>query len=365
MTDIRRFGANVAFLAALWLREWQASLPDTLRAAVRVSRLKRLVIRHNQDWVVISLFGPEDEEIFVERIKWEDYSRDILDRCLKKADLHEPKGKVLLTLSVSHAMTQSLIIPRQARAWSENLVRENISRKTPLNPEDLFIGYDLRPAGSGKLELRYLALPQIVLDQLLARVSISRSELATLESLPIDGLPSLSVPLVQHLRAPTPWFKRAVAGLALISILAVLVGYCALAWRQASLLSDMETQISKISTSAKQSTEGLRSVAGLADDTARFTELRSAPGIVQVWEELARILPDSTFLTEMEVKGDDLHATGFSAAAPGLIQLLEKSSIVHGAAFSGPLVFDRAKGKEHFSLRATLRKARAPAEGSK
>ena len=126
----------------------------------------------------------------------------------------------------------------------------------------------------------------------------------------------------------------------------------------------MNAQISEISTSAKQSPDGPRSVAGLADDIARFTELRSAPGVVQVWEELARILPDSTFLTEMEIKGDELRATGFSAAAPE-IQLLEKSSIVHGAAFSGPLVFDRAKGKEHFSLRATLRKARAPAEGSK
>lgn len=365
MTAVRRFGAGAAFLATLWFREWQASLPDALRAAVREIRFKRMVIRHDQNGVVISLFGPDDEEIFVERIKWEDYNRDALDRCLKKADSQEPKGKVLLTLSVSHAITQSLIIPRRARAWAENLVRENICRKTPLNPEDLFIGYDLRPAGSGKLELRYLALPQIVLDQLLARVSVSRSELATLESLSVDGLPSLSVPLAQTPDNPVPWFKRAVTGLMLISILAILVGYCALAWRQASLLKEMNAQISELSMSAKQSTDGPRSVAGLADDIASFAELRSAPGVVQVWEELARILPDSTFLTEMEIKGDELRATGFSAAAPGLIQLLEKSSTVHAAAFSGPLVFDRAKGKEHFSLRATLRKARAPAEWSK
>jgi hypothetical protein len=53
-----------------------------------------------------------------------------------------------------------------------------------------------------------------------------------------------------------------------------------------------------------------------------------------------------------------VHAAGFSTSAPDLIHRFEESRHLHGAMFTGPVVFDRSLGKERFTLRATIRRPR-------
>jgi Tfp pilus assembly protein PilN len=362
MTILRHLSTGTELLAQWWVREWQASLPNALRAWTKASRAASLTIRPHEDHVAISLSDPEGRDKGVEQIRWIDYSRDALDHQIKKAAAFAPLGKIRIVLELPQAMTQSMIIPRRAQARAEEIVRENISRKTPLKPDEVFIGYDLRAAGSGKLELRYLLLPKAILERFLTRLSVVPSEIAMLKGSSVNGVPAVAVPIAHRPQASSPWLKRVFIGLALVSVLGALVGYAALAWRQAALLAEMEERIAEMAAHDSESSERLRPAFALSDDIARFGELRRAPGIVQVWDELARILPDSTFLTDLEVSGSNLRAAGYSDAAAGLIQLLEKSPVVHSAAFTGPLVFDPARGKERFSLRASLRMARLPAE---
>jgi Tfp pilus assembly protein PilN len=84
--------------------------------------------------------------------------------------------------------------------------------------------------------------------------------------------------------------------------------------------------------------------------------------VARIWEELARLLPDSTFLTEIEIGSHAVQVSGLSASAPELVRILEGSSLLRDVSFAGPVVLDRAAGKERFTLRATLRQARDPAE---
>ncbi|MGO4665671.1 PilN domain-containing protein [Bosea sp. 2RAB26] len=365
MTGSRRLSSGIASLAEFWAKELRASLPDTLRRWAAPDRFLRLVIVPAEEHVTITLFAPDGRELFAERANWAQYSRSVLNRCKEQAASFAPSSRIRLVLSAPQAIAQSLVIPRRAQTRAEGIVREHIARKTPLKPEDIFVGYDLRGAAAGKLELRYLLLPRAVLDQMLARLAVAPSEIATLEGPAFEGLPPVSVPFAQKPHTPSPWFKRIAIALVLLTVLGAVTGYLVLAWRQAQLLKSMEAEIAEISGPAQQSTESLRSVFGLADDVSRLTAQRSIPGIVQVWDEMSRILPDSTFLTELEITGANLRATGYSDAAPALIKLLEESPILHNAALSGPLVFDRATGKENFSLRATLRKARLPTEEGK
>ncbi|MGO4737537.1 PilN domain-containing protein [Bosea sp. 2KB_26] len=365
MSGSRRLGSGIASVAEFWAKELRASLPDALRSWAKPERLLRLVIRPAEDHVSITLFAWDNRELFTERASWAEYSRSVLNRWKDRAASFAPSSRIRFVLSAPQAIAQSLVIPRRAQVRAEDIVRENIARKTPLKPDEVFVGYDLRGAAASKLELRYLLLPRAVLDQMLARLAVAPSEIATLEGPAFEGLPPASVPFAQKPHRPSPWFKRIAIALVLLSVLGAVTGYLALAWRQAQLLKSMETEIAEISGPAQQSTESLRSVFGLADDVSRLTAQRSTPGIVQVWDELSRILPDSTFLTELEITGTTLRATGYSDAAPALIKLLEESPILHNATLSGPLVFDRSTGKENFSLRATLRQARLPAEEGK
>jgi hypothetical protein len=150
--------------------------------------------------------------------------------------------------------------------------------------------------------------------------------------------------------------------LVILAISAPLVSFGSLAWRQNAVLDEIDAQIDGLTTQARRSTEQLKSVYGMADDLDRIVAIKSAPGISQIWEELARLLPDTTHLKEVEIKGSEVHTIGLSKAAPELIHKFEASFILHAAALTGPVVFDQAEGKEHFTLRATTRKPRLPSE---
>jgi general secretion pathway protein L len=358
MIGFRQIRAGAGSLALWWLKQWQAALPDALRAAAATSRSTRLVMRCDDEEVTMSLVGPDHDIIFEKRSAAAEYARGMLDRCLRRAAPYARRRDVGLCLSCPDAITHSAIIPQQARSRAEEIIRDNISRKTPLKLSSVFIGYDLRAAGAGKLELRYLVLPKSTLEKRLAQLSVSPSELTALEGPAIGSSPPLVVPFARRQNSDGPLARRVAVALALLSVVSASVGFCALAWRQNAYLADLDARASEIAAPARQSAERLKAVYGVAEDISRFSELRGGPGIVQVWEEMARVLPASTYLTEVEIRGREVQMHGFSSAAPELLHLLETSPILHGAAFSGPVVFDRAKGKEQFQLRATLRKSR-------
>jgi Tfp pilus assembly protein PilN len=84
--------------------------------------------------------------------------------------------------------------------------------------------------------------------------------------------------------------------------------------------------------------------------------------VARIWEELARLVPTTTFLTEVEVGSRFVQLSGLSASAPELIKILEGSVLLQDVSFAGPIVLDAAAGKERFTLRASLRQVRDPVE---
>jgi general secretion pathway protein L len=123
-------------------------------------------------------------------------------------------------------------------------------------------------------------------------------------------------------------------------LLAAAAGTYAHAWfRQDAALSSLEAASTSLAAEAK-------AVRGALDArTARVAEVlalrKSVEGrmlVSSVWEELSRVLPDSTYLTEMTVKTDGVSIIGFSAAASAIIVALEGSSLFDQAAFAGPVV---------------------------
>lgn len=357
MSGVRQLQAGAGLVAAWWLREWQAALPEALRRGA-ASNAPRLVIRPDQAGATIALLGPRGDTLLREEIRAAADLPGELDRCRRRAR----RCDLVLALPAGDAIMHSLVVPAQARAQAEAIVRENVRRKTPFKLEEVELGYVVRPAGPGKLEIRYLVVPKSVLARHLDRLGIARAALSAVEGAVADGAPPVAIALDRPGNPSVPLARWLAVALVVVSAAAALAGFGALAWRQHERLGELEAQVAAVAKPARQSAERIRAVYGLAEEITRFTEQRQAPGIVQVWEELARVIPETTYLTEIEIRDRTVQIAGFSDAAPELIRLIETSPILSGAALAGPVVFDRAKGKEQFTLRATLRRARLAAE---
>ena len=363
--NVRHFRMGAGSLVALWLREWEAILCKPLGTSSQAGPSARQVVRVGDHGVTVTLCGPDGGEISAESCAWADYQREVLDRMVASAGSRVQASDRQVVLSVPQAVTGTLAVPHQARTQADTILKDHLSHRMPLRLDELFIGYDMRASGAGRLELRYLAVPQARLDRWLAQVAMHPSEIAFLEAEGIGGAPLVTVPYVGMRTLQSKWPWRAARSLAAVILLGTIVGFGALAWRQNATLQEIEEQITPLTHQARASTEQLKAIFGMADDIARFVELRSATGVVQIWDELAGLVPDTAYLTEFEVNGGEVRLAGFAASAPDVIRQLEKSHHLHGASLTGPVVFDQAQGKERFTLRAMIREQRFSPEEDK
>jgi general secretion pathway protein L len=102
------------------------------------------------------------------------------------------------------------------------------------------------------------------------------------------------------------------------------------------------------------------------DALARLRLQRSeAPGLVDLWEEVTRILPGHSWLTEFRLtegaatREEQITMIGFSSAAPGLVGIVDGSRLFFDAALTSPVAFDASEGRERFSLQAKVRSSDA------
>ncbi|CAN7655249.1 PilN domain-containing protein [Pararhizobium sp. LjRoot235] len=72
--------------------------------------------------------------------------------------------------------------------------------------------------------------------------------------------------------------------------------------------------------------------------------------VVQAWEELSRILPDTAFLTDLVVKNETMEITGFSETPAALISSMEKSPLFQRAQFASPVVKIPGFSGDHFLI---------------
>jgi general secretion pathway protein L len=76
--------------------------------------------------------------------------------------------------------------------------------------------------------------------------------------------------------------------------------------------------------------------------------------MVEVLDELARLLPDSTYLEKVAVEDGRLMIIGLSAEASALVRRLEASALWRSPALTGALQPDPRTGRDRFTLTAEL-----------
>ena len=75
---------------------------------------------------------------------------------------------------------------------------------------------------------------------------------------------------------------------------------------------------------------------------------------VLVLEALSKALPDNTYVTEIDIRGDKLQVVGISRDAPALVRLMEQSSRFTQATFVAPTTRAESSG-ERFQIEAQIK----------
>ena len=128
-------------------------------------------------------------------------------------------------------------------------------------------------------------------------------------------------------------------------------------------LEELREELSDTRESAARAADLQRDISALqASRDFVAGQRRARPAVVLILEELTQRIPDDTYLTRLEVKGERVSLQGSSLAASALIAILEDSPYLTAVRFASPVVRQGTGSRERFHVAATL--ARPDAGGA-
>lgn len=251
---------------------------------------------------------------------------------------------------------RELSVPKAAFGALPKILDQEIVRRTPFQLSDIWhAATAVGPEADGVVPMCHWIVRRDRAETALSELGLASRDV---DCLAVADAGGQAVPVIAF-RAVSDedpaWALRAVRLLAAAALGAVLLGLIAFEWRQASVAAALETAVAEARHSAQNGRDGL-------DPAARLFAMKADTGILAVWDELSRILPEHTFLTETRIADGTITVSGFSADAARLVRVIDQSPLFSGAALTSAITPDANERKDRFSMVFRLRGARvAPA----
>jgi general secretion pathway protein L len=254
------------------------------------------------------------------------------------------RGIVILQLPAENVALRRLSVPAQARDFVAGIVRNQIERLSPWQPDEAIYGFDtaIDAQDAGTLEVCVLIAARALLDG-------ARDQLAAC-GLTADRVVT-HLPHSESGKAITLWsrladispehrsFIRRRIGIGIAAAIAASVALTLWAMISANHLSGASADVTaRIDTLERHlhSSLTLRSAASLPPNEREWYDKETSPSVVVVLEALSRALPDSAYLTELSLESARVQIVGLAKDAPSLIAPLEHSGALTGVHFFSP-----------------------------
>lgn len=277
-------------------------------------------------------------------------------------------GNVWLVLPDDEVLVRTATLPLAAEEALRDAVGFELDRFTPFAASHAC--FDFRVTG------RDAAAQRLTLELAVASRPVVEGRLAELREMGATVLGvstgrELAGPLVPlNLLPPGERGRPAVSGPALAArVLAGLAAVLALAaviyplWQKRSTVIGLLPRVATAKAGADVAERLGKEIETLAaEHNFVLAKKQGQYPMVLLLEDLSRLLPDTTWIQQLEVrpgpKGRDLQFYGETGSSSQLIEVLEKSGLVSNATFKSPLTKGATPNTERFFIGAEL-KARA------
>jgi len=267
--------------------------------------------------------------------------------------------RIELVLQPARFLFRPLQLPQRAGEFLGGIVRAQIDRLTPWSADAAAFGWS-EPA-------------ELANDRIVVTVAATaRSSIAPLiETFGDLGADSIAVstcaPGGEHTVAGTIMVyeqqDRAAAEIKRLRRSLILVLLIAIAAAGAAFAGDeivggnLQARQDEIAHKILVAQTALRAGTDAGRDSA-VTGLerrkQQTPSSVIVLEELSRIFPDDTYVTELRIVGSKMQVVGITRDAPALIRLIAQSSYFTRASFFAPTTRSPSQPGENFHIEAQI-----------
>lgn len=240
--------------------------------------------------------------------------------------------------------------PKAALGALPKILDQEVLRRTPFQLAEIW--HAATDAGGGTNDIALMHHWIIRRDRAeagLAELGLTSSDVDFLATGMINAEASAVINFRTAQDEDPAWVPRAIRLLAGLALAVLIGGLAAFEWRQSSVATAIETSLAE----ARQGAQN-----GRDDPAGRLLAMKANVSVLEAWDELSRILPDHTFLTEARMADGRLTVSGFSADAAKLVRIVDQSPMFSGAALTAAITPDATEHKERFSLAFKVREVR-------
>lgn len=337
-----------------WTQALATWLPPRLRELFGLAR-ERLLLQVDDAGLRLSLEGAGGVRVLGELpAPAHDGVEDPLGSLLARRVAELPRW---LLLPAGSALRRAMPLPAAAGDRLHDVLGFEIERQTPFPASE--VEYDARLLGhraDGQVDAELVVVPRHALE---ARLAALGPLADTLTGVDVDagdgsGLGVNLLPGARRHRRVDPWMGWNLA-LALVALVAVAAGLWQVLDNRRAAADAFQAEVEQAATRARGASAQRQALVDLVEGMAFLEATRAArPTTVEVMEELARRLPDSTYLEKLSIEDTRILLIGLSNEAPSLVQRLEDSPLWRSPALAGALQPDPRSGRDRFTLTAEL-----------
>ena len=240
--------------------------------------------------------------------------------------------KVQLILNPSRFLIREIPLPSQAETFVHNIIETQIDQLTPWTKDKAIFGHKILRTTNENIFVALAATDKQNIDPILRSLENLKPSTLSLSIAPstADGTPEIPLLRKDLGRIQFGQLRKFLSYLLIISIgTAALINMYS-SWSLSSLNEEYDAIQRKISAGRSISMEPKT----LSDVELQLysRKLYSLP-LTLVLEEISKIIPDNSSLTEFEYSGNSIRMVGTSEDPSGLINPIEQSKILSDAKF--------------------------------
>ncbi len=273
-----------------------------------------------------------------------------------------PKGGVVYLLSEDAALRRERRLPSASRAHVQNIMNLQMASDTPFTIDEVYADSIVTGEDDAAREIivSQALAPRASIDALVDQLYQGYGIQLVAIDLADRAMPSGRVGYNLLPISKRPAVKS--GGASGIRILAfVLLGaavFAGFAWRdlQQRRIAAADTVIATAEVGAAEAMQiSTRVTQGIGGIEKLAAEQADPLGFLRVYNIVASLLPEGSWLEEFAYERPVVIVTGLSGSSATLVEAFEASDAIAGARFASPVVSDQQTGAERFRLEITFK----------
>ncbi|MDA9521373.1 hypothetical protein XI06_13635 [Bradyrhizobium sp. CCBAU 11434] len=335
--------------ARWWLNELRECTPQAWRHLLQAETATRLFIWDEQGALTGHLVSPSG--VHEKRFAAGSPGRPQIEAWLAEMGCEREAVQIGVALAADCFFQRELKVPQSELGVLTRILAQEIVHRTPFQPVEIWHG--ATPVGEAPradvLEFRHWIIPKDRAESEVVRLGWPSSDIDFIAAKQPSGTPLSVVTFGAGQREDPPWAFRAIRTLAIALVAAFALALISVETWQSIRAGELEDALYE----AKQGVQDRSQGAGVP---LRLIALKAEPGSLAIWDELSRVIPDHTFLTELRITGAVVSLAGLSSDAARLVRALDASRVFAGATLAGPITPDANERKDRFRMTVKVRK---------